>query len=271
MTRARNTEVLSTDAYKTSDCLESRRSLYDYLIPAIDLSGEISKRLKLRHTDSVLDIGCGSGPFARECAKQSEYHSYAGIDLSHQMIAELNATLGERRNMTFVPANVQSIPFGDKEFSKVLAQHMLYHVPDLDAAFAEIRRVMTDDATFVATTNSTQTKAKLFEFIDNLTDTIRMPSRPRVDERFCLENAGQILGRCFSQVEVTPIKSTLRVPASMPIVNWVDSTRSFWDPQPTDTQWNALIRDLSFRIEDEIDMHGAFVDSHVIALTTVRQ
>jgi SAM-dependent methyltransferase len=51
-------------------------------------------------------------------------------------------------------ADVQQLPFAEGEFDCVVAAWMLYHVPDLDRAFAEVVRVLRPGGRFVAATNS---------------------------------------------------------------------------------------------------------------------
>ena len=46
--------------------------------------------------------------------------------------------------------NAQSLPFADDSFDVVVANHMLYHVPDPSQAVAELRRVLRDDGVLVA-------------------------------------------------------------------------------------------------------------------------
>jgi ubiquinone/menaquinone biosynthesis C-methylase UbiE len=45
-------------------------------------------------------------------------------------------------NVTFVLADAQSIPFGDSSFEAVIANNMLYHVPNRRLALSEIHRVL---------------------------------------------------------------------------------------------------------------------------------
>ena len=50
-------------------------------------------------------------------------------------------------------ADAMDLPFEDASFDAVVAMWMLYHVPDLDVALAEVRRVLRPGGLFVAVTN----------------------------------------------------------------------------------------------------------------------
>ena len=70
-----------------------------------------------------------------------------GMDLSAGMAAEA---------FSFAPTLVgdaQAIPFRADAFDIVLAAHMLYHVPDIDAALREIARVLRPDGTLLVVLN----------------------------------------------------------------------------------------------------------------------
>ena len=69
-------------------------------------------------------------------------------DLSPRMV-ELAACAGVVAQV----ADAQRLPFGDGSFDVVAAMWMLYHVPDLDAALAEARRVLRPGGLLVAVTN----------------------------------------------------------------------------------------------------------------------
>lgn len=46
------------------------------------------------------------------------------------------------------------LPLGDGGVDVVLAMHMLYHVPDVPAPVAELRRIVKPGGTLLASTNS---------------------------------------------------------------------------------------------------------------------
>ena len=101
--------------------------------------------LDVQRGDHVLDIGCGHGRALKALAAQAPDGRVAGIDPS-----ELMAEIAVQRNRDAVKAwrvdvaiaPVERLPFEAASFDKALCVHVLYFWADLDAAFAEIARVM---------------------------------------------------------------------------------------------------------------------------------
>ena len=53
------------------------------------------------------------------------------------------------KNMLSQKIDIQDIPFPDHCFDVVIANHMLYHVPDLTKAISEVHRVLRTDGKFL--------------------------------------------------------------------------------------------------------------------------
>jgi len=60
--------------------------------------------------------------------------------------------LGERDNVSYNQVDIQEIPFGGKSFDVVIANSMLYHVPDIEKAIREVCRVLKDGGMFYCAT-----------------------------------------------------------------------------------------------------------------------
>ena len=83
--------------------------------------------------ESVIDIGCGRGYLAKEIAKISNNtENVIGLDIEKPLDTE---------GYKFVQGSIEKIPFPDKSFDKVTCSHVLEHVIDFAACFAELIRV----------------------------------------------------------------------------------------------------------------------------------
>jgi SAM-dependent methyltransferase len=94
----------------------------------------------------TLEIGAGLGEHIRH--ERLERQQYYAIELRD----ELAATISERfpTVMTLVADCQKRLPFDDGFFDRVLAIHVLEHLPNLPAALDEIARVLARDGQFTA-------------------------------------------------------------------------------------------------------------------------
>ena len=99
--------------------------------------------------ERLLDLGCGFGRHSYEALKRGA--DVVACDLGR---AELESVLGTARMLTTeentardvmsaaVQGNAAELPFVDSSFHKVIASEVLEHVPDDEAAFTELARVL---------------------------------------------------------------------------------------------------------------------------------
>jgi len=99
-------------------------------------------RLPLTPSDWYLDIGCGNGYTVRWAADQVPDGLALGIDVAPMMIARAR---GLSRGLPNVAFQVTSFPqhrLPRESFQAVFTMEVLYYLPDLDAALAEIARLL---------------------------------------------------------------------------------------------------------------------------------
>ena len=73
--------------------------------------------------------------------------------------------LAKERGVDARVGDVQALPFPDDSFDCAAANWMLYHVPDVDRAVAELSRVLRPGGRLVAVTNSLEHLAQLAELL----------------------------------------------------------------------------------------------------------
>jgi ubiquinone/menaquinone biosynthesis C-methylase UbiE len=101
----------------------------------------------------VLDLGCGTGLFARRLAKDPELPAIVGIDVSKAMIEEGVAQARESGVMVdFVRAEMPYLPFVDHSLGAVLQAGSLHLVEDASRLFIEAGRVLRPGGRYVAST-----------------------------------------------------------------------------------------------------------------------
>lgn len=156
----------------------------------------------------VLEVGCGMGEFAERVARELGVEVVA-TDLSPRMVQ-----LTRDRGLDARLADVQALPFEDCEFDCAVANWMLYHVPDVDRALAELRRVLRARGTLVATTIGAEHMADVWELVG-----FGVPPR-----EFSRESGEEVLHRHFARVERKDIDATLVFPDEGAVHRYVEST-----------------------------------------------
>jgi arsenite methyltransferase len=111
-------------------------------------------RIRAVHAgERVLDVGCGCGLDAFVAATLvGPSGQVVGIDLTPEMLEWPREAQGEVRteNVCFMEAAVEALPFDDASFDLAISNGVLNLVPDKDAAFREIARVLRNGGDFVA-------------------------------------------------------------------------------------------------------------------------
>jgi ubiquinone/menaquinone biosynthesis C-methylase UbiE len=134
--------------YLTEDNLETRRSVWHPTADGRDPTTEALDAVVAERPLRVLEIGPGTGGFAARVAAALPGVRLTAIDQSPRFVE-----LTRARGIDAREGDVQDLPFGDEAFDVVAALWMLYHVPDVGRALAEIRRVLRPGGLFVAVTN----------------------------------------------------------------------------------------------------------------------
>lgn len=84
--------------------------------------------------DEILDAGCGRGHLAGLIARADPGVTVVGADLAPPDVKGPS-------NLSFVEGWLGRLPFADDSFDTVVCTHVLEHLPDLDGALADLRRI----------------------------------------------------------------------------------------------------------------------------------
>ena len=125
-------------------------------------------------------------------------------------------------------------------FDLALAPHMLYHVPDVRAAAAELRRVLDAAGVFVAVTNSVANLGELVALVEAAVGTGWKMERP-ADLFFSLENGGELLAAGFDDVRrVDCPPSAVVVTDVEAIAEYVASTADHYE-EGAEVPWSGVV------------------------------
>ena len=135
----------------------------------------------------VLEVGGGEGELAERILRELGAELVA-VDQSERMV-EIQRAKGIDAHV----GDVEELPFPDSAFDFAIAAWMLYHVPNVDGALAELARVLRPGGRLVAVTNA-------FDHLLELTELAGVPKLNCVSE-FRSENGEELLLRHFARVE----------------------------------------------------------------------
>jgi SAM-dependent methyltransferase len=116
------------------------------------VAGKLRKALGARsgHFPRSLEIGAGTGYFSLNLLRAGVVGSATCIDISQGMVDALQANAARLGlKVAARTADAEALPFADESFDLVLGHAVLHHLPDLDGAFAEFRRVLRPGGTLV--------------------------------------------------------------------------------------------------------------------------
>ncbi len=254
---------LKEGQYRTPDNLQARITLHR-LFGTSQLSWQrwVFENLRIAAGMRILEAGCGPGELWS--------HNWVDIpqgvrlylgDLSAGMVRAALANIAQALagaeticlNYDGFCLDVQHIPYPDGYFDLVIANHMLYHVPNLDQAIAEMRRVVRPDGRVVTATNGLGHMRQLGELVEGQIPGYRFGHFSQV-RRYALENASDALSKCFTQAEVKTFSDDLHVTQVEPLLAYI---ASLWDQvQP---QLSQVQKKIARQVQDEIDQHGYFL------------
>lgn len=128
-------------AQQSLDYFEWRNSQYIGYIDLMPVNGGSGK--------AVLDFGCGPGNDLVGFALKSKPARLVGADVSSSSLAQTNARLQVHGissvELVQLDASPGPLPFDSRSFDIIHSAGVLHHLPDMEHALREFRRIVKDD------------------------------------------------------------------------------------------------------------------------------
>jgi SAM-dependent methyltransferase len=246
---------LKSRSYATQEKLAARAQTHArYTVPPLDFPAWVMEQLDWHGRETIVDVGCGHGNYTLWGLALGG--RYIAADLSMGMLRDLLMA-----NLRRVNLDAQRLPFVSGAADVVLANHMLYHVPDLDAALSEFRRVLKDDGRLIAATNSDQGLPQLNQLLDETAAQLQfsLEHATSFNRQFNLENGAASLATHFAHVELREIANQLVFPAPEPILAYVQSMDEWYRAfLPAELSWKEFITAVRRRLETHFQKHSRF-------------
>jgi len=225
MSKFTDQQYLKTDQYRDSTNLDARVLIHQRFStnPYGWFRWVFDTLLKLQEDAKILELGTGPGYLWKEnVSRIPAGWNITLSDLSSGMVdAAWRNLVVTGRTFQFKEIDAQSIPFEDEAFDAVIANHMLYHVPNRSKAIAEIQRVLKPAGHLFATTigqNHLHEMTNWTRQVNPGTDFVSFGSP------FTLENGLDQLKSFFSLVTLSRYPDHLEVTEIKPIIAFILST-----------------------------------------------
>lgn len=145
--------------YASEERLAARNHAYRQLVEGLNAEEVAYEAVAEVAPRRVLEVGCGMGEMAERIQKE------LGADVQAIEISERMVELTRARGVNVELGDTQSLAFADGEFDCVVANWVLYHVPDVDLAVREIARVLEPGGRLVAGTLGANHMVELWQML----------------------------------------------------------------------------------------------------------
>ena len=157
------------------------------------------------------------------------------------MIKEAKTNIGEHSNIHYAVVNVEELPYEDERFNIVIANMMLYHIPNLDKALSEIRRVLKKNGIFYCATYG---ENGVESFINQMLNV-----QTERQHTFTLQNGEGILEDWFSDVEKLEYDDKLLISNYFDLVEYIQSFKEMND-------WQNYSKEELYRLISDYEKQG---------------
>jgi ubiquinone/menaquinone biosynthesis C-methylase UbiE len=254
MSRRSDQQYLLHKQYRDASNLKARINLHNrFKTNPYDWFHFVFDQFNLPQNAAIIELGCGSGNlWVRNLERVPADWDITLSDFSPGMLDEARQNLSSANHQFhFKIIDAQQLPIQDEQLDAVVANHMLYHIPDRPKALAEIHRVLKPGGSFIAATNGEKHLAEL----DALYEQLRPELRHTIDRNFSagaftLENGAEQLDPWF-QTEIRYYEDSLVVTEAEPLLAYLQSMIPFEDFQVSPKQLADLSQMLAARIQAE--------------------
>lgn len=243
---------LRQEQYRTGDNLSARIQLharfsinrdgwFPWLFAQMDMPAEVR----------ALDLGCGTAALwvdQRDRLRPDWRLTLADFSPG-MLVASRQRLAGATPVFAFCVADAQSLPFADGVFDAVIANHMLYHVPNRPRALAEISRVLRPGGHLYAATNGDDHLREIGALLGRHLSGATWEGR---NLGFSLENGADQLRPWFTRTTWEDYPDALEITEVEPLIAYLRSTHA---GASLDT---ARLDRLRHDIADHIAREGAF-------------
>jgi ubiquinone/menaquinone biosynthesis C-methylase UbiE len=182
----------------------------------------IFDQIKFPENSKVLELGCGNGIlWKNNTDKIPDDCQIILSDFSEGMLNDARNLLSDISGwFKYKIINAQAISYFNDYFDLVIANLMLYHIPNRKKALSEISRVLKSDGTFYSTTFGKSNMKEINDIVSNYDKRLDY-SLEIFAKEFGLKNGKSQLKEYFEDVKLIRYPDFLEVTEADPIIHYV--------------------------------------------------
>lgn len=216
--KSMNTELKQ---YSSAANLNARIRLHEkYSINNEGFHEWVFSKMNIHENMKILECGCGPGMLWRKNRNRiPKGCQITLLDMSEGMLREAKNNIEEIPSVsfTYLSGDIQNIPFPNETFHIVIANHMLYHVPDIHKALLETKRVLIKGGFLYASTFGLNHLKEL----DLLTRKYVELNQGRKSDRFTLENGREMIYNVYNNITIEKHQDALVVTDYQAIIDYI--------------------------------------------------
>ena len=162
--------------------------------------------------EKVMEIGCGNGELWKNLDLSKNKVDCQNIILSDASVGMVRDAMDNLKEYSFKYSvfDCNEIPYGEKMFHKLIANHMLFYVKNIAGVLKEAARVLKEEGTFYCTTYGKNHMREISELVKEFDNRIVL-SEIELYKIFGIENGFDILRNYFEEVELKMYEDELLV------------------------------------------------------------
>lgn len=171
----------------------------------------------------IMEIGCGNGALWTENMDRIPASVHITLsDISEGMLRDARKTVQGDNRFTFRCFDAKKIPFKDKSFDIVFANHMLFYCDDISRVIKECKRVLKPGGKLICSTYSRRHMKEITELVQEFDRDIVLSSDV-LYERFGLDNGKEKLCKEFQSVDCCIYEDSIEISDSEPLIAYIVS------------------------------------------------
>ena len=136
-------QKIFTDVAKKYDGMNDFMSLGAHRL----WKNELIDLMNIQSTDTIIDVGSGTGDLIDSILNKGVINSIYAIDLNNAMLQHGKERF-KHKNVYFVNANAENLPFKNNFFDKYIVSFCLRNITDIKKALHEVLRVLKPGGMF---------------------------------------------------------------------------------------------------------------------------